>query len=214
MSCPRCCSTRSVALRKPMMAPLRSAHWSAARCAASRRRPCATRVLLAPMMTPASGSTVESAEAQLIPTMMQSAAHCWPALTVPGSASAGQTGSAETVALNATSGIPGKVLVGSGGRTYSRPTRVARPPARERAPRRGRRKPSPARPYGQRYQAGAAGHDQTARRTTLVTYNGHPLYYFAGDAEPGEDHGQGSKALGAGWYVVNAGGSMVDADWP
>jgi predicted lipoprotein with Yx(FWY)xxD motif len=47
--------------------------------------------------------------------------------------------------------------------------------------------------------------------TTQVTYNGHPLYYFQGDMNPGSDHGQGLQAFGADWYVVGANGSKIDA---
>lgn len=46
--------------------------------------------------------------------------------------------------------------------------------------------------------------------TAQLTYNGHPLYFFAGDSGPGSVQGQGSKAFGAGWYVVNASGSKID----
>ena len=45
-----------------------------------------------------------------------------------------------------------------------------------------------------------------------LTYNHHPLYYFAGDSGAGAAHGQGSKAFGAGWYVVNATGAKIDTD--
>ncbi len=45
-----------------------------------------------------------------------------------------------------------------------------------------------------------------------LTYNHHPLYYFAGDANTGQDKGQGLKAFGAGWYVVNASGAKIDTD--
>ena len=48
--------------------------------------------------------------------------------------------------------------------------------------------------------------------TMQLTYNGHPLYYFAGDSGTGAAHGQGSKAFGAGWYVVNASGAKIDTD--
>ncbi len=48
--------------------------------------------------------------------------------------------------------------------------------------------------------------------STQVIYNGHPLYYFAGDSAPGDDSGQGSKAFGAGWYVVAASGKKIDTD--
>src|SRR5919198_535926 len=46
---------------------------------------------------------------------------------------------------------------------------------------------------------------------TQVTYGGHPLYYYAEDAKPGDMNGQGSKAFGAEWYVVGPNGSKVEA---
>jgi len=48
--------------------------------------------------------------------------------------------------------------------------------------------------------------------TVQVTYNGHPLYYFAADTGAGTAKGQGSKEFGADWYVVNAKGSKIDSD--
>ena len=53
----------------------------------------------------------------------------------------------------------------------------------------------------------------TARRsdgTTGVTYNGHPLYRFAGDSAPGQATGQGSDAFGAEWYVLSAAGNPIE----
>ena len=46
--------------------------------------------------------------------------------------------------------------------------------------------------------------------TTQVTYHGHPLYYFSAYTSAGTARGQGSKAFGAGWYVVSASGSKID----
>jgi predicted lipoprotein with Yx(FWY)xxD motif len=43
-----------------------------------------------------------------------------------------------------------------------------------------------------------------------VTYHGHPLYYFAGDHNPGDSNGEGSTAFGAGWYVLNPSGNKID----
>jgi predicted lipoprotein with Yx(FWY)xxD motif len=45
--------------------------------------------------------------------------------------------------------------------------------------------------------------------TTQVTYNHHPLYYFAGDTAAGQQNGQGKDAFGALWYVVSPSGAAV-----
>jgi predicted lipoprotein with Yx(FWY)xxD motif len=46
--------------------------------------------------------------------------------------------------------------------------------------------------------------------TTQVTYNGHPLYYYAKDGDAGDAYGQGVNAFGAGWYVLAPSGSKID----
>ena len=45
--------------------------------------------------------------------------------------------------------------------------------------------------------------------TKQVTYDGHPLYYFAGDSGPGTATGQGSDSFGAKWWLVAPSGSDV-----
>ena len=45
--------------------------------------------------------------------------------------------------------------------------------------------------------------------TTEVTYNGHPLYYFAGDTTPGATTGQAINQFGAPWYVLTAAGKEI-----
>ena len=45
-----------------------------------------------------------------------------------------------------------------------------------------------------------------------VTYRGHPLYYYAGDNEPGDTTGQGLDQFGAKWYVLAPGGDKIDTD--
>jgi predicted lipoprotein with Yx(FWY)xxD motif len=47
--------------------------------------------------------------------------------------------------------------------------------------------------------------------TTQVTYKGHPLYTYAGDAKAGDTLGQGVSAYGARWYAVTASGRRVGA---
>ena len=43
-----------------------------------------------------------------------------------------------------------------------------------------------------------------------VTYNGHLLYYYAGDARPGDTRGQGLDQFGAEWTVVTPQGNQVN----
>ncbi|WUH92550.1 hypothetical protein OG900_22220 [Streptomyces sp. NBC_00433] len=42
-----------------------------------------------------------------------------------------------------------------------------------------------------------------------VTYNGHPLYRFAGDSKPGDVNGQGLNNFGAKWYVLGTDGKAI-----
>ena len=44
---------------------------------------------------------------------------------------------------------------------------------------------------------------------TQVTYNGHPLYRFAGDQSPGDTAGQGLTAFGGGWFALSPAGNQV-----
>ena len=46
--------------------------------------------------------------------------------------------------------------------------------------------------------------------TAEVTYNGHPLYTFAGDSAPGQTTGQGSDDFGAEWYALSAAGTQIE----
>jgi predicted lipoprotein with Yx(FWY)xxD motif len=45
-----------------------------------------------------------------------------------------------------------------------------------------------------------------ANGDSQVTYGGRPLYYFAGDAKPGDTNGQG---VGNVWFAVTADGELV-----
>lgn len=44
-----------------------------------------------------------------------------------------------------------------------------------------------------------------------LSYNGHPLYLFAGDQKPGDVNGQGVNAFGALWYVLSPTGNQVSS---
>ena len=51
----------------------------------------------------------------------------------------------------------------------------------------------------------------TVRRSgRQVTYDGHPLYTYAGDSRPGQTNGEGSNAFGAAWYVLAPNGHRID----
>jgi predicted lipoprotein with Yx(FWY)xxD motif len=59
-------------------------------------------------------------------------------------------------------------------------------------------------------KASLLGTTKRSDGTMQVTYAGHPLYYFQGDSGAGQSNGQGSKAFGAGWYVVTPAGKKID----
>jgi len=123
-----------------------------------------------------------------------------------------QAAAGATVSLAAISGIPGKALVGSNGRTLylfetdkngkstcTGACAAAWPPDTVTG------MPHAGRGLSQ----ALLGTVRRSDGTTQVTYNRHPLYYFAGDMSAGTANGQGSKAFGAAWYVVNASGNKI-----
>jgi predicted lipoprotein with Yx(FWY)xxD motif len=58
-------------------------------------------------------------------------------------------------------------------------------------------------------QAGDLGTITGFGGTKQVTYDGHPLYYFAGDSGPGQTNGQGSDGFGAKWWLVAPSGAQI-----
>jgi predicted lipoprotein with Yx(FWY)xxD motif len=129
------------------------------------------------------------------------------------SLSAAGSQAAATLSLRAISGIPGKALVDSQGRTLylfeadhggkstcSGACAAAWPAYTVTGT------PQP----GSGVNPALLSTISAPGGSTQVVYNGHPLYYFSGDAHPGDHSGQGSKAFGAGWYVVAASGSKID----
>ena len=137
-----------------------------------------------------------------------------PAATNASSAAAtAQAAGTASVSLRAISGVPGKALVGSNGRTLylfqadksgasacSGACAAAWPPdIVTGAPR-----------AGSGVNQALLGTITRPDGTVQVTYNGHPLYYFSADTSAGAAHGQGVKAFGAEWYVVGASGGKID----
>jgi predicted lipoprotein with Yx(FWY)xxD motif len=45
-----------------------------------------------------------------------------------------------------------------------------------------------------------------------VTYNGHPLYTYSGDQNPGDTNGQGLTNFGGGWFAVSPAGNQVSGN--
>jgi predicted lipoprotein with Yx(FWY)xxD motif len=60
--------------------------------------------------------------------------------------------------------------------------------------------------------AGKLGMTAPGSGGRIVTYNGHPLYYYAGDKNPGDTSGQGLDQFGAKWYVLDPAGDKIDDD--
>ena len=44
-----------------------------------------------------------------------------------------------------------------------------------------------------------------------VTYQGHPLYYYASDTAAGQTTGQGSDGFGATWWLIDPAGTPITA---
>jgi predicted lipoprotein with Yx(FWY)xxD motif len=62
---------------------------------------------------------------------------------------------------------------------------------------------------GSGVQASLLGSIKRSDGTTQVTYNRHPLYYYSGDSQAGQQNGQGLNAFGATWHAVTPAGGAV-----
>ena len=63
-------------------------------------------------------------------------------------------------------------------------------------------------------KASLVGTIQRSDGKRQVTYNGHPLYLFKGDQQPGDTKGEGLTAFGGTWYVLSSSGNQVVAQSP
>jgi predicted lipoprotein with Yx(FWY)xxD motif len=160
-----------------------------------------------------SGSSTATSSPATSSTTTSSAAASPTATQASSPTASSQAAGTATVTLTAISGIPGKFLVGSTGRTLylfeadksgtsacSGACAAAWPPDTVTG----------APTAGSGVNQALLGTIKRADGTMQVTYNGHPLYYFTADTASGAAHGQGVKAFGAGWYVVSATGSKID----
>lgn len=119
-----------------------------------------------------------------------------------------KTSSAKTV--NVHSGKLGKFLVGGGGKTLylflkdkTSASTCSGDCAKAWPPMKVKGKPV----AGSGVQKSLLGTNGTKQ----VTYKGHPLYYFQGDAKAGQTNGQGLNQFGAKWYVVGTDGKEIKA---
>jgi predicted lipoprotein with Yx(FWY)xxD motif len=62
---------------------------------------------------------------------------------------------------------------------------------------------------GPQIRASLLGTTKRTDGTAEVTYNGHPLYYFASDTKPGDTTGQAINQFGAPWYVLTRDGREI-----
>lgn len=63
---------------------------------------------------------------------------------------------------------------------------------------------------GGQVKASLLGKIKRSDGSMQVTYNQHPLYYYAGDTAAGQLNGQGLNAFGAGWDVLSPSGNKIE----
>jgi predicted lipoprotein with Yx(FWY)xxD motif len=49
-----------------------------------------------------------------------------------------------------------------------------------------------------------------SQKSTQVTYNGHPLYFYDGDSQPGDTNGNNLDLYGAEWYALTPQGENAE----
>ena len=63
---------------------------------------------------------------------------------------------------------------------------------------------------GSKVDAALLGTSTRSDGKSQLTYNGHPLYRYAGDGAAGDTNGQGLTAFGGAWYVVSPTGQKIE----
>jgi predicted lipoprotein with Yx(FWY)xxD motif len=128
----------------------------------------------------------------------------------PAPTTSGPSGAATVTAANSKLGM---ILVDGSGRTLylfekDQPNRSACSGACEAAWPVDQTSGTPK--AGNGVKAALLGTISRSDNTTQVTYNHHPLYYYSGDRQAGQENGQGLNAFGAEWYVLSPAGAKVD----
>ena len=134
-----------------------------------------------------------------------------------GSSAPPKTASGQPATFGVTNGGLGKILVNSQGRTLylfgkdsGTTSACTGACAGNWPPLRANGKPT----LGTGADASLVGTIQRADGKPQVTYNGHPLYLFKGDKQPGDTNGEGLTAFGGTWYVLSSSGNQVVAQSP
>ena len=116
----------------------------------------------------------------------------------------------------ATTGL-GKILVDSKGRTLylfkkdaGATSTCAGACASIWPPLRARGKPT----VGSGTSSALLGTTRRSDGASQVTYNGHPLYHYQGDENPGDADGQRLTDFGAAWYALAPSGNQISAEQP
>jgi predicted lipoprotein with Yx(FWY)xxD motif len=134
------------------------------------------------------------------------------AAAAPTTSSSGSSASATAVSISTAKGADGTYLTGASGRALylwvadskgksncSGACASAWPPLITKA--------TPVASGG--VKAADLGTITRSDASKQVTYNGHPLYYFAGDSGAGTTSGQGSDGFGAKWWLVAPSGAAI-----
>ena len=126
-------------------------------------------------------------------------------------AASGSANGSSTLAVSDTGGL-GKIIVDSKGRTvylFEKDTgsmsTCSGACAQDWPPVTTNGKPT----AGDGLDASLVGTTKRSDGTKQVTYNGHPIYLYAGDNAAGDTNGQGLDVFGAKWYVLSSGGDRV-----
>jgi predicted lipoprotein with Yx(FWY)xxD motif len=62
---------------------------------------------------------------------------------------------------------------------------------------------------GSKVDAAMLGTSTRSDGKSQLTYNGHPLYRYSGDASAGDTSGEGLTAFGGSWFVVSPAGQKI-----
>jgi predicted lipoprotein with Yx(FWY)xxD motif len=129
-----------------------------------------------------------------------------------GSSAPPKTTNGQSATIGVANETLGKILVDSRGRTLylfqkdsGMKSTCTGGCAVEWPPLRATRKPT----VGGGAKASAVATSTRSDGKPQVTYNGHPVYLFAGDQRPNDTNGQGVNAFGGLWYALSSSGNEV-----